>query len=387
MDKYDYIAVSTLQGLEEILEAELQELGAQNTRIQSRAVLVDYSQEMVYKINMFCRTGLRVMLPFAQFTATNTEELYNEAKNLEWENFLLEDGTFIFDFSGKSDFFTHLHFSSLKIKDALCDRLKEKTGKRPSVDKRRPDLRFVIHFNEDQIRISIDTSGQSLHIRNTRSQHNEAPINEVLAAGMIRLSGWDSTTPFADFMCGTGTLLMEAYAYATKMAPCLHRSEYAFMRFKDFDADLYQNLKVEARKRKQKCENRIFGADIDMKAVKIAQNNLETMGALRDVELVRGDFTQMKAPMKKGTLMINPPYGLRIGDDVSELYEQIGTTLKNYFSGWTIWILSGNMDAVKHIGLKTSAKIPLLNGNIECKFLKFEMFEGKLKAFKASENE
>lgn len=387
MDNYEYIAVTTLQGLEGVLEQELQELGAQNTRIQQRAVLVDYSQEMVYKINMFSRTALRVLLPFAQFTAQNTDELYDEAKKLNWEDFLAEDGTFIFDFSGKSDIFTHLHFASLKIKDALCDKIKEVKGRRPSVDKLRPDLRFIIHFNEDQIRISMDTSGQSLHIRNTRSQHNEAPLNEVLAAGMIRLSGWDVTTPFADFMCGTGTLVMEAYAYATKMAPCLHRSEYAFMRFKDFDTELYQKLKVEARKRKVRLQTHIFANDIDPKTIKVALTNIETMGAIKDIEITRGDFNLMQAPVKRGTIIMNPPYGLRLGEDVSPLYEAIGTTLKNNFSGWTAWIISGNNEAMKHIGLKTSTKIPLLNGNIECKFCKFEMFEGKHKDFKASINE
>lgn len=387
MDNYEYIAVTTLQGLEGVLEKELQELGASNTRISSRAVLIDYSQEMVYKINMFARTALRVLLPFGTFTAQNTEELYSEANKLPWEDFLAEDGTFIFDFSGKSDSFTHLHFASLKIKDALCDRIKELKGKRPSVDKNRPDVRFIIHFNEENIRISMDTSGQSLHIRNTRSQHNEAPLSEVLAAGMIRLSEWDPTTPFADLMCGTGTLVMEAYAYATKMAPCLHRSEYAFMRFKDFDADLYQKLKVEARKRKVRLETRIFANDIDPKTIKVALTNIETMGAGKDIEMTRGDFMLTQAPMKKGTLMMNPPYGLRLGEDVSPLYEGIGTTLKNNFSGWNVWLISGNAEAMKHVGLKPSTRIPLLNGNIECKFCKFEMFEGKHKDFKASTNE
>lgn len=387
MDNYEYIAVTTLQGLEGVLEKELIELGAQNTRIQSRAVLIDYSLEMVYKVNMFCRTALRVLLPFAQFEAKTTEQLYEEAVKLNWEDYIAADGSFIFDFSGKSDFFTHLHFSSLKIKDAFCDRLRDLHGKRPTVDKTRPDVRFILHFNEDQIRISIDTSGQSLHIRNTRSQHNEAPLNEVLAAGMIRLSEWDPTTPFADFMCGTGTLVMEAYAYATKMAPCLHRSEYAFMRFNTFDTDLYQRLKVEARKRKVRLETRIFGGDLDPKTLKVALSNLETMGALKDIEMSRGDFMMVQNPMKKGTLMMNPPYGLRLGEDVSELYEQIGSKLKSSFSGWSAWIISGNLDAMKHIGLKPSVKIPLLNGNIECKFCKFEMFEGKHKDFKASTNE
>ncbi|MGQ3013214.1 MAG: THUMP domain-containing class I SAM-dependent RNA methyltransferase [Flavobacteriales bacterium] len=387
MDNFPYIAVTTLQGLEGVLQNELTALGAENAEIQSRAVTVSYTPEMVYKINMFCRTGLRVLLPFHSFKAENNDQLYEEAKKIDWEKYLKPQGTFVFDFSGRSSHFTHLQFASLKIKDALCDLMRDKHGKRPSVDKMRPDARFVIHFHEDEVRISIDTSGQSLHIRNTRSQRNEAPMSEVLAAGMIRLSGWDPATPFADYMCGTGTLLMEAYAFATDMAPCLHRTEYAFMRFDDFNQELYYQFKTEARKRRKRLETRIFGGDIDAKSVQVTQTNLETMGALRDVEMVRGDFTKIKAPMKKGLLMMNPPYGLRIGDNVEELYQNIGSTLKNQFSGWTAWILSGNPEAMKQIGLKPSAKIPLLNGNIECKFAKFELFEGSLKEFKSIENE
>lgn len=387
MDNFPYIAVSTLQGLEEMLQEELSGLGAENAEIHPRAVTVSYSPEMVYRINMFCRTGLRVLLPFYTFKATTPEQLYEEARKADWEKYLKPQGTFVFDFSGKSSFFTHLQFASLKVKDALCDQMRDKHGKRPSVDKLRPDARFVLHFHEDEVRISIDTSGQSLHIRNTRSQRNEAPLSEVLAAGMIRLSGWDPLTPFADYMCGTGTLLMEAYAYATQMAPCLHRTEYAFMRFDDFDQEMYYRLKTEARKRRKRLETRIFGGDIDARSVQVTRTNLETMGVLRDVEMVKGDFMKMKAPMKKGTLMMNPPYGLRIGDNVEELYREVGNTLKNNFSGWTAWILSGNPEAMKQVGLKPAQRISLLNGNIECKFAKFELFEGSLKTFKNSENE
>ena len=381
MNQPPHLLIKTHSGLEDVLSEELSEWNIPTLEKGLRCVYIPYSKENMYRCNMFLRTALRVLKPIAEFHAENADELYKEALLIKWENHLKEDGTFAIDFSGKSDLFTHLKFASLRLKDALCDRFRHRTGKRPDVDKYDPDVLINLHVNKDKISVSIDTGGDSLHIRGSREVQNEAPINEVLAAGLIRLSGWDRRSEFVDGMCGSGTFTSEAMALAFHRAPCLTRKDYAFKKSPDFDEPLFEALYNEAEKRVNADSTLLFRVnDLSERSVQKARRNLQGQGLDKYARFSTQDFSKLKPLSEKGVILLNPPYGERIQtDNLRTLYASIGTALKHAWPGFRCGIISSDRDALNEIGLRPELNRTVFNGALECKFRVYSLYAGSKK--------
>lgn len=374
-DKFKMV-VKTFAGLEDILAEEIKEIGGKNIKILKRAIMFDGSKEQLYLANLCLRTALRVLKPVSTFSVSSPEELYKKAKLIRWDRYLRNDQTLAIDSSVSSEYFNHANYVALKVKDAIVDQFRESTGKRPSVDIDQPTLRINVHISNKDCTISLDSSGQSLHKRGYRESQTEAPLNEVLAAGMIMLTGWHGEKDFYDPMCGSGTLLMEAASIASNTPPgalCV----FGFMKWNDFDNELWNQVTDRAYENFKKPSCKIYGSDISQRAIHITRKN--TIKAQLDniIELETKAFEQLLPHDTTGILVMNPPYGERIEEkDLNLLYEKIGDKLKKDFNGFEAWLFSGNKDALKHVGLKPSKKITLLNGTIECSFRKFEMYDG-----------
>nr|MCR4959322.1 methyltransferase [Prevotella sp.] len=297
--------------------------------------------------------------------------------------YLSDDKTFAVDSVVFSEEFRHSKFVSYKVKDAIVDQLRERTGKRPNISVTNPDLRLHIHVAEDQCTLCLDSSGESLHRRGYRQDSVEAPINEVLAAGIILMTGWQGETDFIDPMCGSGTFLIEAALIARNMAPGLFRKEYAFEKWADFDADLFDSIyNDEAQERE--FTHHIYGYDIDFKAVNTARLNVKAAGLSDCITVEQQDFKDFQQPKDKAIIVTNPPYGERISTpNLLETYRMIGERLKHQFMGGDAWILSYREECFEQIGLKPSIKIPLYNGSLECELRKYQMFDGKMKQFRS----
>jgi len=383
----EYILIKTHEGLEEILEKELAELDIPVTEKGLRCVFIPYKKEYVYRCNMFLRTALRVLVPVTEFVARETDEIYVNALRVKWEEYFPNTSTFAIDFSGRSELFTHLKFASLRLKDAVCDRFRNKTGTRPSIDREHADVLINLHVNNDKISVSIDTSGSSLHIRESRVAQNAAPINEVLAAGLIRLTGWDRNSEFVDGMCGSGTFTAEAIALAGNRAPCLTRQQYGFKNLPDFDADLYNSLMDEAGKRVKPILFPVRANDIAFANTSKARRNLTSMGYEEWVEFTSTDFARLRPLTEKGVIMLNPPYGERMeSGNILELYTQIGAALKHQWPGFLCGLISSDREALNAVGLRQKINRTVFNGSLECKFRVYEMYAGTKKG-RVSENE
>ena len=377
------ILVKTFQGLEEILAAELVKLGAiDNLQIHRRAVSFDGNLELLYKANLCLRTAIRVLKPIKTFKATSADEVYDEIKKMNWEEYLNLEKTFSIDSTVYSDIFTHSKFVTYRVKDAICDYFTEKTGKRPSVRLDEPDVMLNIHISNDTCTLSLDSSGESLHKRGYRVSQNDAPLNEALAAGLILLTGWDGNSDFIDPMCGSGTLLIEAAMIALNIPPGIYRKEFAFEKWADFDEELFDKL-YNDQSGEREFKHKIYGSDISPKAIKTAEANVKSAALGKYIELKVLPVQQLEPPTKNGTIVINPPYGERItSDDIFGLYAAIGERLKHHFAGYEAWIISSHKECLYKIGLKPAKKIKMLNGALECEYCKYEIFSGKHKEFK-----
>lgn len=370
----------TMAGLEDVLAEELIALGANNLEIGKRMVSFEGDQALLYKANICCRTALRILKPIHTFRARTTDDIYKEVKKLPWFDFLTEDQTFAIDAITFSELFTHSKFVAYRVKDAIADYFMQRTGKRPSVDIAHPDLLINFHVAHDKCTLSFDSSGESLHKRGYRTGQTEAPLNEVLAAGMILKTGWRGESDFVDPMCGSGTLLIEAAMIAMNVPPGIYRSSFAFEKWKDFNKDLFEII-YNDDSAERPFEHKIYGSDIDLKAIAIARDNVKNSGLGKYIELQVKDFAKYdKAPSDKGILVSNPPYGERIKPaDLDGLYSMIGERLKHVFFGYSAWILSYKKECFNKIGLKHSARIPLVNGSLECEFRRYDIFAGKRK--------
>jgi putative N6-adenine-specific DNA methylase len=376
--------IATTQfGLEEVLAAELQQLGAQEIKISTRAVEFSGDQGLLYRANIWCRTAIRILVPFANFYARDEEDLYRKVSRIRWRDYLSLDQTFAINAVVSNSTFQHSLFLSQLTKDAIADQFRRETGERPSVDVTRPDVRLNLHMYENQVTLALDASGDSLHRRGYRLQTNVAPLNEVLAAGMILLTGWDKQSPFIDPMCGSGTLLIEAALLAYNIAPGLYRGHnFGFVAWKDFNQQLFEQVLEEARaQRLPEAEVEIIGSDIDRDYIDAARNNITEAGLEDEIRVRVRDIKDAQKVGEQGLVVLNPPYGERIGSgDLHQLYRTIGDTLKTNFSGYDAYVFTGNLEAAKHIGLRTSRRIPLYNGPIECRLLKYELYRGSKKA-------
>ena len=370
-------------GLEPVLAKELTQMGAKDVEIGRRMVSFTGDKEMMYRANFQLHTAIRILKPIRHFKAKSADDVYEEIKKIDWTEYLGTEKTFTVDSVVFSEEFRHSKFVSYKVKDAIVDQFREKTGKRPNISVANPDIRLNMHIADDKCTLSLDSSGESLHRRGYRQESVEAPLNEVLAAGMILLSGWQGDTDFIDPMCGSGTLLIEAALIAKNMAPGLFRKEYAFEKWPDFDAELFDAI-YNDESLERDFNHKIYGYDIDMKAVNTARMNVKAAGLSDVISVEQQDFKEFTQPQNKSIMITNPPYGERISTpDLMGTYKMIGERLKHQFKGNDAWVLSYREECFDQIGLKPSIKIPLYNGSLECEFRKYQMFDGKLKDFRS----
>lgn len=382
MEQEFELIAKTFMGLEPVLAKELTELGADNVQIGRRMVSFTGDKEMMYRANFQLHTAIRILKPIAHFKAKSADDVYEEVKKIDWTQYVGLEKTFAVDSVVFSEEFRHSKFVSYKVKDAIVDQFREKTGKRPNISVANPDIRLNMHIAEDQCTLSLDSSGESLHRRGYRQESVEAPLNEVLAAGMILMTGWHGETDFIDPMCGSGTLLIEAALIARNMAPGLFRKEYAFEKWADFDKDLFDNIYNDDSKERE-FNHKIYGYDVDIKAVNTARLNVKAAGLSSDITVTEADFKDFTQPAEKSIIVTNPPYGERISTpDLLGTYRMIGERLKHQFLNNDAWILSYREECFDQIGLKPSLKIPVYNGSLECEFRKYQIFDGKLKDFR-----
>ncbi|EGC85164.1 THUMP domain protein [Prevotella denticola CRIS 18C-A] len=381
MQEFELIA-KTFMGLEQVLAKELTQLGANNVQIGRRMVSFTGDKEMMYRANFQLHTAIRVLKPIAHFKAKSAEDMYEEVKKIDWSKYILSGKTFSVDSVVYSEEFTNSRFVTYKVKDAIVDQFRERVGTRPNISVSNPDICLNIHVAEDDATLSLDSSGESLHRRGYRQESVEAPLNEVLAAGMILMTGWTGETDFIDPMCGSGTLPVEAALIARNISPGVFRKEFAFEKWPDFDQELFDMIYNDDSQERE-FTHHIYGYDTDMKAVNTARMNVAAAGLSRDVTIGQLDFKDFTQPKEKSIMVMNPPYGERISTpNLLGTYKMIGERLKHQFIGNEAWILSYREECFRQIGLKPSIKIPVYNGSLECEFRRYQMFDGKMSSFR-----
>jgi putative N6-adenine-specific DNA methylase len=373
------LIAKTMQGLEEVLAKEISDLGGTKIQIGRRMVSFYGDQQMLYKANLHLRTAVRVLKPICSFNAKDADEVYDQVLKIEWEKYFNPDLTFTIDTVVYSELFRHSKFLSYRVKDGVADYFMEKFGKRPSVRLTNPDIYIHVHVSHDVCTVSMDSSGESLHKRGYRVEQTEAPLNEVLAAGMLLLAGWDGQCNFIDPMCGSGTLLIEAALIALKIPPGIYRKSFAFEKWNDFNPDLLDQL-INDENDERPFLFKIYGSDNSPTAISIAEKNVKGASLSKYIELEIRSIQRIEKAPENGMLVMNPPYGERIAPkDLLALYENIGERLKHAFTGYTAWILSYREDCFEKIALRPSARVKLMNGALECEFRKYEIFRGKRK--------
>ena len=369
----------TYHGLEDVLAKELLQLGAQNIKTLRRAVKFKGDLGFMYKANLSLRTAVRIIKPIKNFKVRNEEQLYRELRNIDWEQYMTIDDKFAVDSFVNSPHFKHSLYVALKTKDAIVDQFRDKCGMRPDVDLDHPNLRINVHITDEICTLSIDSSGKSLHKRGYRLETNEAPISEALAAGLILLSGWDKKSHFVDGMCGSGTFLVEAAMIGANIPANINREHFAFQDWPDYDEVLWKLIRSSQLKRAQDCYGRVIGYDLNPDTVASAKLNIANSGLEDYIEIHCENFFDTKKPEGPTHLVFNPPYGVRIQGDIPEMYKSIGDTLKKNYSGAEAWFLTSHMDGLKHVGLRASRKIEIYQAKLECRFVKYEMYQGSKK--------
>lgn len=380
----------TLAGLETVLAEELAELGAENIRPLKRAVHFEGDKAMMYKVNYCCRTALRVLMPIRTFTFHTKEEFFNSIYGIEFSKYLDVKGTFCIDVFNHDSIFSNSQYVGQYAKDALCDRFRDDCDRRPSVDKDNPDVVINIHVAGKECTVSLDSSGSSLHLRGYKVSIHPAPINEVLAAGILRLLHWQGETDLYDPMCGSATFLIEAAMIAQHIPAGHYRDYFGFINWKDFDADLWRKVETEAEANKRELPCRIYGSDISRRYLGMARENIEEAGLESEITLSNTNFFASKPQRTPTTVVFNPPYGerLQVEGGVTDFYRNIGNTLKQNYVGCNVSLISSDIEALKRVGLKPSSKHQLYNGKLECRLFTFELYEGsRKKKFNASEEE
>lgn len=376
----------TFKGLEPVLAEELINLGADDVKIERRAVSFSGDIRMLYKANFALRTASRILVPIAEFRAKDADQVYMEAQKIDWSLFMNVNTTFAIDSTVYSETFRHSKYVTYRVKDAIADWWTEREQKRPNVSVTSPDLMLNVHIAGETVTLSLDSSGESLHKRGYRVGNTEAPINEALAAGMLLLAGWKGQSDFYDPMCGSGTLLIEAALIARNIAPGVFRKGFAFEKWNDFDKELFEEIYNDDSAERE-FEHHIYGSDASYYAVQTALKNVREAGMQRDIDVrqirIQEIKTEIEQQVKDGMtpplVMMNPPYGERLAQnrDVLQLYGEMGTALKHHFTGATAWIISSNEDALKCVGLRPSKRMRLLNGELDCWFNRYDLFAGR----------
>ena len=378
------MVAKTLFGFEDILANELTQLGAIDVDKGVRNVSFVGDKGFMYKANLGIRTAIKILKPIKTFRINREEDLYKNVKTIKWENYLKADGSLAVDATVHNSVFTHSQYTALKTKDAIVDRFREDSGTRPNVDLRFPDLKINVHIDRERCTISLDTSGESLHRRGYKTATNIAPINEVLAAGLIIMSGWDGQTDFMDPMCGSGTMLAEAAMIACNIPPNLMRKEFAFERWEDWDVELFEKIEESLLKKARDFHHKIIGYDKSPSAVLKAKENIKNAHLDEFVHIQHEDFFKtQKGGTDKLHMVFNPPYGERLENlNVEEFYGDIGTTLKHGYPNTNAWLITSNLEALKFVGLRPSRKIKVFNAKLEARLVKYEMYEGSKKTKK-----
>lgn len=385
VEEFPMIA-KTFQGLEEVLAKELASIGANNIQIQRRAVSFTGDKALMYKANLHCRTALRILKPIFTFDANDADEVYEQIKKFDWSQLMTVENTFAIDATVFSEEFKHSKYVVYRVKDAIADWFMERYHRRPSVSVTSPQLMFNIHIAGRWCTLSLDSSGESLHKRGYRVAQTEAPINEVLAAGMLLLAGWHGQSDFLDPMCGSGTLLIEAALIALNIPPGIFRPSFAFEKWSDFDKELFDELYNDDSQEKT-FEHKIYGSDVSARAIKIAEQNVKSSGLSKYIQLKVAPIEKLEPPSSHCFIVTNPPYGERLSSkDIFDLYVSFGSVLKHKFAGNTAWIISSNEEGLKKIGLKPSKRIQLLNGPLECWFQQYDLFAGKRNEYLQKKN-
>lgn len=379
MSNYKMVA-KTFAGLEPLLAAELKNLGAGHIKQGVRSVGFEGDKGFMYKANFSLRTALRVLKPIAEFKANSEEDYYRKIYNIDWSSYFNQDSSFAIDATVHSQKFRHSKYATLKAKDAIVDVFRNKTGKRPNIDLKAPKVRINIRIHDNHCTLSLDSSGGSLHKRGYRGPTGEAPINEVLAAGLVLHSGWDGVSDFLDPMCGSGTILIEAAMIACNIPPQLNNTDFGFKRWNDWDPDLFETIKKARLKRIREFNFRIRGYDISEAAVQNAKANIETANLSDFIQVGQADFFKTETYTDKHLhLLFNPPYDERLSVDIPEFYGNIGDTLKQSYPDSEAWFITSEKKAMKNVGLRTSRKIKVFNGPLEARLLKYDIYKGSKK--------
>ncbi len=372
------LVAKTFAGLENILAEELTKLGAKDVRTVKRAVEFSGDLELLYKVNLWCRTAINFLYLIKSFEVKEQQDLYDGLRQINWDQYFDHSNTIAVKAIIFDTVFDNSHFVELRSKDAVVDHFSEKFNSRPNVDTRDPDIKISIHLSKNICKVSLDSSGAQLFKRNYRKSGGEAPLNEVLAAGLIKLTGWNKKSPLIDPMCGSGTIPIEASMLAQNIPAGIHRKSFAFQNWKGYDSGLYENIKTQAKEHQKPFEKAVVeGYDISGKNTGIARQNIMQAGLLGTIHLQRNDFFRNTPSHKSGTLIMNPPYGKRLKqNDLIEFYKSIGDTLKSKYEGYSAWIISEDDYPLRFVGLRPSEKFTVFNGPIECRFLKFEIYKG-----------
>jgi putative N6-adenine-specific DNA methylase len=381
------LVAKTLYGLEKVLAKELSDSGASAVSAVNRAVLFEGDKRLMYKANYCLRTALSILMPVADFRIRSKDDLYREGLKIKWDSFIRPGDTFSIVSVVKSPVFTHTGYPGLILKDSVADYFRNISGSRPSVNTEDPDIVINLHISNESATVSLDSSVRPLYKRGYRKEHPEAPLNEVLAAGILLNAGWDGTQDLLDPFCGSGTFPVEAGLIACRIPPGRFRSFFGFMRWKDFDPDLLEKIRIECDNLITSAGVNITGSDISTRAIQQSEINVKEAGLSDVISLRVSDFKDMRSASGKEILFMNPPYGLRLQpEETNQLYNMIGTTLKHNFPGCTAWLITPDREALKHVGLKAAQKLMLFNGALECALVKYEMYTGSRRSGGSSQN-
>ena len=365
------------RGCEPFPAQELESLGASSISPGFCGVAFEGDRPLLYRVNLWARLPFRVLVKLEEFSCTDADELYHSVGKIDWQQYITPAQTLAVNVTGKNHRLNHTHFTALQVKNAIVDQQQQHWGERSNVDRREPDVRVNVHIDCDRCTIGLDSSGSSLHRRGYRPAVGAAPLKESLAAALIQLSDWQPDLPFLDPLCGSGTLPLEASLKALNIAPGLFRDRFGFETWPDFDETLLNQLLQEAQaSRRHQLQAPIVGSDRHLEVLQQARANARNCGVAQQVRFVQTDLTQVEAPADCGVLLCNPPYGERLGKDreLGPFYKLLGDVLKQRFKGWTAFVLSGNKELAKTIGLKSSQRIPVYNGSIPCQLMKYELY-------------
>lgn len=373
--KIDYFA-TTARGLEAITAEELIKLGATNVRNDFTGVHFQGDQELLYKVNLWARTIFRVLMPIETVSCRNADQLYNNVKSINWSEYLNPKQTIAVRCTGKNERLNNSHVTAISIKNAIVEQQQKDTGIRSDVDTQNPDILINAHINKNQCVISLDSSGDSLHRRGYRPAVGLAPLKETLAVALLHLAEWNPDIPLFDPFCGSGTIVLEAAMIALNIAPGLYREKFTLENWTDFNGDLWDKLIKEAKNSQKQDLTTIIGSDVEAEIIKQAQDNASACGLANKIKFQQQHLADIQPPTETGIILCNPPYGIRMADTeaLSPLYKLMGDVLKQRFQGWTAYILTGNKELAKKIGLRTSRRIPINNGGIDCTLLKYELY-------------